>query len=386
MKGLNSLRVPEVFGDAPDHPLGGTSMDAVELKQRAREGDPRAIATRLSQNVLLSDLALKAGIKGNSLHLLLEAPYLPQQETIVPVIKEAVQELALVRPIHTLVIYGRGASTTSWKVMVPLTDDLTDIAFEDPFAVTLTPPPSQDHPETAPVLPRKEVTPSPLEKIDSSTSTAGAIRLQNGAKSGKAGRSRKSNAAFELSWQDVRRLLQKFDPLKAGFITCLAVYGLFGAKNYTVEGYLEGSDRVMHFIHGANLIFHEAGHIFFAILGQFMGVFGGSLFQILLPACLVVYFWITRQLFAAAVTACWTGQNFWDVSIYVKDAQSLVLPLLGGDNGFHDWNFLLDELNWLAQDQLVGNFIFWVGWLIYAGAIALGIYYARLPQPKSTQD
>ncbi len=361
-------------------------MDAMELEQRAREGDPRAIATHLSQNVLLSDLALKAGVKGKSLHLLVEAAYLPQQETIIPVIKEAIQQLDLARSIHTLVIYGRGASTTGWKVTVSLTDDLANVTFEDPFAAMATPQLVQDPAEAAPALLRKGGTLPRTEQRSASTAIAGAGRLQNGPKSRKALRSRRSNAAFELSWQDVCRWLQPFDPLKAGFIACLAVYGLFGAKNYTVKGYLEGSDRVMHFIHGANLIFHEAGHIFFAILGQFMGVLGGSLFQILLPACLVVYFWRTRQRFAAAVTACWTGQNFWDVSIYVKDAQSLVLPLLGGDNGFHDWNFLLDELGWLAQDQQVGSFIFWVGWFIYAGAIAVGVYDARFPQSKSAQD
>ena len=37
------------------------------------------------------------------------------------------------------------------------------------------------------------------------------------------------------------------------------------------------------FMHLINTPIHEAGHVFFRILGEFMGIAGGSLFQIIVP-------------------------------------------------------------------------------------------------------
>ena len=40
------------------------------------------------------------------------------------------------------------------------------------------------------------------------------------------------------------------------------------------------ADSVLHL---TNLVFHEAGHVIFALFGRFMGVLGGSLLQVLVP-------------------------------------------------------------------------------------------------------
>ena len=40
---------------------------------------------------------------------------------------------------------------------------------------------------------------------------------------------------------------------------------------------------VLGFIHGIDLIFHEAGHVIFGFFGQFLAVLGGSLMQVLIP-------------------------------------------------------------------------------------------------------
>ncbi|MBP9812342.1 zinc ribbon domain-containing protein, partial [Candidatus Gracilibacteria bacterium] len=49
-------------------------------------------------------------------------------------------------------------------------------------------------------------------------------------------------------------------------------------------------DVMNSFIHGVNLIFHEAGHVIFMPFGKFMTILGGSLFQCMLPAILVGVF------------------------------------------------------------------------------------------------
>lgn len=357
-----------VFGEERDNVTkGARSMDAAKLKEFAQAGNPRAIAALLSQHVLLSDLTIKASVKGDSLHLLLESNHPTTAENLAVVVQNAVAELQLAA-IQQVVVYGRQAGHTQpdWRVALPLAGDRP-----------VTPPVVQtyDAPVTQAVTSFLEERPqSPvIGAVNSKSVAAGRSRPQPGR------HPQKRKEPFVLTVQDVRNWLKRVDPFKVGFMAFLAAYGLFGSKYYTVETFLEGSPFLMRFIHGANLIFHEAGHVIFMILGEFMTILGGSLFQILLPAAIAGYFVFTRQLFAAAVAACWTGENFWDVSIYIKDSQSLVLPLLGGDNGMHDWNYLLSELGWLTQDQLVGGIVFWLGWLIYAGAIGFGFYFSRLP-------
>jgi hypothetical protein len=183
---------------------------------------------------------------------------------------------------------------------------------------------------------------------------------------------------FTLTLNDVWRFLARFHPFKLGFVGFLALYAVFGAPNYTVDGFLDGSDRVMMFLHGVNLIFHEAGHTILAGFGQFLHILGGSLMQVVVPAVIAGYFVVTRQMYAGAIALCWTAQSLWDVSIYIKDAQERSLPLLGGEAVLHDWHFLLLDLHLLAHDQLVGSVTFFLGSVLYLVAIVGGIYYARL--------
>jgi hypothetical protein len=58
-----------------------------------------------------------------------------------------------------------------------------------------------------------------------------------------------------------------------------------------------------HFIDGANLLFHEAGHIFFSPFGQTLMVLGGTIGQLAFPAGTSVYFFARRRPFDASVCA-----------------------------------------------------------------------------------
>ncbi len=177
-----------------------------------------------------------------------------------------------------------------------------------------------------------------------------------------------------------------FDPFKLGFIVALAAYGFFCAPHYTVTGFINGTNFLMMFIHGVNLIFHEAGHTLFMIFGRFLHILGGSLLQILIPSVISGYFFYTKQPYAGAVALCWTGENFWDVSIYIKDAQLRLLPLLGGENVLHDWHFLLLDLRLLTQGQLIGGIAYAIGVIIYAIAIFTGVYYAQIKNAPKLEN
>lgn len=128
------------------------------------------------------------------------------------------------------------------------------------------------------------------------------------------------------------------------------------------------SGFLLAILDGANLIFHEAGHVFFSFLGEFLQFLGGSLMQVAIPAICTVYFWMLQQRSASAVTLFWMGESLTNVAIYVADAQRMELPLIGGD---HDWNYLLDRLNLLNQAVSIGRFVFLLGVL----SILLSLFF-----------
>jgi hypothetical protein len=121
-------------------------------------------------------------------------------------------------------------------------------------------------------------------------------------------------------------------------------------------------------MHLINLPFHEAGHIFFRPFGQFISSLGGSLTQVLIPLiCLAVLLLKTKDTFGASVTLWWTGQNFIDLAPYINDARALMMPLIGGNNGyftpygFHDWEFLLTETGLIQHDHTIASLSFVIG-------------------------
>ena len=81
------------------------------------------------------------------------------------------------------------------------------------------------------------------------------------------------------------------------------------------------------FIHGIDLVFHEAGHVIFGFFGEFIAVLGGSLNQVLMPLIATIAFLRTRQPASATVTLWWTGQSLTDVAIYAADGRAKALPL-----------------------------------------------------------
>jgi hypothetical protein len=100
-----------------------------------------------------------------------------------------------------------------------------------------------------------------------------------------------------------------------------------------------------------NLAFHEAGHMFLIPFGETAHFLGGTLGQLAVPAGLSGNFLIKRrQPFAAAVCAWWTGENLVNISVYMADARTLGLDLVGG--GEHDWNTLFYQFGLLSEESV----------------------------------
>jgi hypothetical protein len=153
---------------------------------------------------------------------------------------------------------------------------------------------------------------------------------------------------------------------KAGFIAIVGLYGLFCAVDPKAYRFL---DRV-------DLVFHEAGHLIFGFFGEFIGVLGGSLMQVLIPAIVTGYFILYNQRWSGMVTLFWVGQSLFNVSVYVKDARAQALPLLGGEDVIHDWNWLLGRLHLLRWDQTLGTLVYFLGVLALAISVVGGLYFS----------
>jgi hypothetical protein len=142
------------------------------------------------------------------------------------------------------------------------------------------------------------------------------------------------------------------------------------------------------FLHLISIPFHEAGHIFFAPFGDLLMSLGGSLTQILVPAiCMIAFLTTSPNPFGATVMAWWTGENLMDVAMYIDDARSLQLVLLGGQTGGevegHDWERILLLTGALHRDHQLAGIVHFLGAALMLGALAWAIF--GVMRRKSTE-
>lgn len=130
-------------------------------------------------------------------------------------------------------------------------------------------------------------------------------------------------------------------------------------------------------IDGANLLIHEAGHLFFRPFGEFMMIAGGSLFQVILPAVFVGYFIWHQKRYSAAMVLFWVGESILNVSVYASDSLALQLPLLGGEDALHDWNYMLGALGLLKQTPKIAGMIRFLGTMTILIALTWAIREVR---------
>lgn len=164
------------------------------------------------------------------------------------------------------------------------------------------------------------------------------------------------------------------DPIVLGFRIVVFLMLLAWTWRFARARVIENAAG-MSFLHLINLPFHEAGHILFLPLGQFMTVLGGSLFQVIVPASLTVVFLTKhRDVFGAAVTWWWMGESLVDLAPYIDDARTLRLVLIGGKTGAevegHDWERILTSLGWLHLDHTLGRMAHGFGVIIMMSALA----------------
>ena len=135
------------------------------------------------------------------------------------------------------------------------------------------------------------------------------------------------------------------------------------------------------FIHNIVLPIHEAGHVLFMLLGRFMAVLGGSLFQVLLPLVLTAAFVLglggsRRDNFAASLMLWWAAISIIDVAPYIWDAFDPKMMLLDGRTGAesdgHDWQNILGDLGLIKRSHLIAGIAHNLGLALLLAAYAWG--------------
>lgn len=156
------------------------------------------------------------------------------------------------------------------------------------------------------------------------------------------------------------------------------VLALYGIRILTTLG------DTHRWLDDLDLAIHEAGHLLFAFGGTFLTALGGTLLQLLGPLVFALYFHRRGDRHAVTVLLWWLGQNCWNISVYVRDARSQALPLLGG--GEHDWSYLLGELGLLARDQALADLVRLIGVVLYGLSVVLGWMTLRDAPAVKTSD
>jgi hypothetical protein len=102
----------------------------------------------------------------------------------------------------------------------------------------------------------------------------------------------------------------------------------------------------------ANLAFHEAGHPIFGLLAVRLGVYGGTLMQLLLPAACVWECYRRENTYGFYACLVWIGENLLNIARYIADARVHQLPLVGGldPEEFHDWTQILGRWGLLQHE------------------------------------
>ncbi len=98
---------------------------------------------------------------------------------------------------------------------------------------------------------------------------------------------------------------------------------------------------------------------------------GGSALQVIVPAVCAGSFLWHGQRASFAVALFWTGESITDVAIYMADAPTRALPLLGGDGVMHDWSYLFSALGLLGWARPLAALTFGVGVLAILCALGL---------------
>ena len=135
------------------------------------------------------------------------------------------------------------------------------------------------------------------------------------------------------------------------------------------------------FIDMVNLVIHEGGHNLFGWFGPTLGLWGGTLLQLLVPFLLACSFFKQRQIPGFIFSLFFFFENWLNIATYMADARAMQLPLVTtGDSEFvkHDWNTIFGSLGLLEYDTKIAATVRLLGWCGMIGCVVWLALRARV--------
>lgn len=131
----------------------------------------------------------------------------------------------------------------------------------------------------------------------------------------------------------------------------------------------------------ANLAFHEAGHPIFGLFWSRLGVYGGTLMQLLIPGACAFEMRRQEKYFGYHFCLIWFAQSLLNVARYMADARAHQLPLVGGLDpaDAHDWTIILGNWGLLSWDVALAN-------VLRVAAVGLMAWTLWRAWPQSDED
>jgi hypothetical protein len=135
-----------------------------------------------------------------------------------------------------------------------------------------------------------------------------------------------------------------------------------------------------------DLGFHELGHLLTYLLPDVVTALMGSVMQVAVPLAVAVYFLlIRRDRLGGGLCLAWAATSAQNVSIYIADAPTQTLPLLG--EGIHDWAFVLGRWHAIDRAAAIAAGVKGFGLALLFAGFALSVWSLLLdePQPDETR-
>ena len=136
------------------------------------------------------------------------------------------------------------------------------------------------------------------------------------------------------------------------------------------------------FLDSGNLVIHEGGHALFGHFGDFLGVAGGNILQLLVPLLLALAFYVRRQPVGYALFLVIVFENLLsagvDVARYMSDARAQAMSYVAigvgameglEDPMMHDWYNLFTPFGVLPYDTRIAAGVFKLGWAGIIGTV-----------------
>lgn len=138
-----------------------------------------------------------------------------------------------------------------------------------------------------------------------------------------------------------------------------------------------------------HLPIHEGGHLLFGWFGATLGLWGGTLLQLIVPAALVTAFAVRSDLLGTTFCSVAFFHSLTGVATYMADALYRRLPLVTvgapADEADHDWVRIFSDLGVLPHAIQIGDttrIIAWLGLLGTIGWFSWRYYHQNENQPQ----